>query len=85
MSVRDISLHAVANLGYEEVKHLVPVFHGDTLYAETTILGKRESKGKPDRGIVSVETRATNQRGETVLTLRRTILLYKRGCGPALP
>ena len=52
---------------------------------ETTILGKRESKGKPDRGIVSVETRATNQRGEIVLTLRRTILLYKRGAGPSVP
>lgn len=82
LSVRDISLRAVANLEYESVKHLAPTFHGDTLYAETTILDKWESKGKPDRGVVYVETRASNQRGEAVLTFRRKILLYKRGAGP---
>lgn len=85
LSVRDISLRAVANLEYESVKHLAPTFHGDTLYAETTILDKWESKGKPDRGVVYVETRASNQRGETVLTFRRKILLYKRGAGPRTP
>ncbi len=50
LSVRDISLCAIANLEYEEVKHLAPTFHGDTLYAESTVLDKWESKGKPDRG-----------------------------------
>ncbi len=85
LSVRDISLRAVANLEYEAVKHLAPMFHGDTLYAESTVLDKRESKSRPDRGVVSVETRAYNQRGETVLTFRRTVLLYKRSAGPTTP
>ncbi|MFQ5881868.1 MAG: MaoC family dehydratase [Candidatus Methylomirabilales bacterium] len=85
MSVRDISLRAVANLEYEAIKHLAPTFHGDTLYAETTVLDKWESKSKPDRGVVYVETRASNQRGETVLTFRRKVLLYKRGAGPSMP
>lgn len=85
MSVRDISIRAVANLEYESVKHLAPTFHGDTLYAESTILDKVESQDKPDRGLVHVETRASNQRGEMVLTLRRKILLYKRGAGPRIP
>ena len=85
MSVRDISLRAVANLEYESVKHLAPMFHEDTLYAESTILDKHESKEKPDRGVVHVETRASNQRGEMVLTFRRKVLLYKRGAGPRTP
>ncbi len=85
LSVRDVSLRAVANLDYEAITHHAPVFHGDTLYAETTVLDKSESKTKPDRGVISVETRATNQRGETVLAFRRKILLYKRGAGPSVP
>ena len=51
MTVPDISGKAIANLGYEDVKHLGPVFVNDTLYARTRILSKRESKSKPDRGI----------------------------------
>lgn len=85
MSVRDISLRAVANLEYESVKHLAPTVHGDTLYAESTVLDKFESKGKPDRGVVYVETRASNQRGETLLTFRRKVLIYKRRSGPRTP
>lgn len=85
MSVRDISLRAVANLEYESVKHLAPTVHGDTLYAESTVLDKFESKGKPDRGVVYVETRASNQRGETLLTFRRKVLIYKRRAGPRTP
>ncbi|MBI2862264.1 MAG: MaoC family dehydratase, partial [Chloroflexi bacterium] len=78
MSVPDISGKAIANLEYEHVNHVGPTFHGDTIYAETKILDKRESETKPDRGIVHVETRAYNQRGETVLTFRRRVLLPKR-------
>ncbi len=85
LSVRDISLRAVANLEYEDVKHLAPTFHEDTLYAESTILDKWESKGRPDRGVAYVQTRALNQRGETVLTFRRKVLVYKRGGGPPTP
>jgi len=78
MSVRDISQNAIANLEYESVRHLGPTFHGDTLYAESEILEKTESKSKPDRGVVYVETRARNQREEVVLTLRRRVLTPKR-------
>jgi acyl dehydratase len=78
MSVADISGRAIANLEYESIKHVAPSFHGDTIYAETEILEKRESTSKPDRGIVYVETRAWNQRDEIVLTLRRRVLVQKK-------
>ena len=81
MTVREISGKAIANLEYESVKHLGPTFHGDTIYAETEILEKRESKSKNDRGILYVETRAWNQRDETILTLRRRVMIPKRGNG----
>lgn len=75
MSVSEISGKAIANLDYEKITHDGPVFIGDTLYAETEILDKRKSRSKPDRGILYVETRAFNQRGEKVLTLRRHVLV----------
>ena len=78
MTVPDISGKAIANLGYEEVKHLGPVFVNDTLYARTTILGKRESKSKPDRGVVYVETVGYNQHGEAVISFRRHVLVKKQ-------
>jgi acyl dehydratase len=83
MSVADISGRAIANLEYEEVKHVAPVFHGDTIYAESRILEIHESRTKPDRGIVRVETRGFNQRDETVLTFRRRVLIPKRPAEPA--
>ncbi|HKV40227.1 MAG TPA: MaoC family dehydratase [Blastocatellia bacterium] len=78
VSVPDVSGLAIANLGYEDVKHVAPTFHGDTIYAETRVLDKWESTTKPDRGIVHVETRGFNQRDETILTLRRKVLIPKR-------
>ena len=78
MSVADISGRAIANLEYQEIKHDGPVFHGDTIYAESRILEVSESRSKPDRGVVRLETRAFNQRGETVLTFRRRVLIPKR-------
>lgn len=81
MTVREISGKAIANLEYESVKHLGPTFHGDTIYAETEILEKRESRSKNDRGILYVETRAWNQNDETILTLRRRVMIPKRGNG----
>src|SRR5579875_3160349 len=68
MSVRDVSENAIANLEYEKVVHHAPTFHGDTLYAESEVLEVTPSS-KPDRGVVYVETRALNQRGEKVLSL----------------
>ena len=78
MSVRDVSFNAIANLEYETVKHLGPMFHGDTVYAESEILEKTESRSKNDRGILYVETRAWNQKNEPVMSLRRRVMLPKR-------
>lgn len=78
MTVPDISGKAIANLGYEEIKHLNPVFINDTLYVRTTILDKRESHTKPDRGIIYVETIASNQNGLDVLSFRRKVLVKKQ-------
>lgn len=78
MTVPDISGKAVANLEYESVNHLGPVFINDTIYASTTILEKRESKSKDDRGIVYVETVAVNQHGEKILSFRRRVLIKKK-------
>ena len=81
ITVPDISGKAVANLGYEEVKHLAPTFINDTIYVRSTILDKRESKSKNDRGIIYVESIAYNQRGEDVLSFRRHVLIKKRNNG----
>lgn len=76
-TVQDISGKAIANLGYENIDHLAPTFIGDTLYARTTVLDKRESKSKPDRGIVYVETIGYNQNGVDVIRFRRKVLVKK--------
>jgi acyl dehydratase len=78
MSVRDVSEAAIANLEYEKVLHLAPTFHGDTIYAESEILEVTPSQSKPDRGVVYLETRAVNQKGERVLSLRRRVLIPRR-------
>lgn len=78
MTVPDISGKAIANLGYEDIRHLAPMFIGDTLYVKTKILDKRESKSKPDRGIVYVETIGYNQNGVDVISFRRNVLVKKR-------
>ena len=83
MTVADISGRAIANLAYESVEHDGPTFHGDTLYARTTVLEKRDSKSRPDRGIVQVETQGLNQHGDVVLTFRRSVLVPKRAAGDA--
>jgi acyl dehydratase len=68
----------VANLGYESVKHPHPMFHGDTLYVETEVLSKRESKSKPDQGIVRFRHIGRNQDGTIVIEFERTALMLKR-------
>lgn len=78
MTVEDVSGKAIANLEFEHIKHLAPTFHGDTIYAETTVLDKKLSASKADRGIVTVETRAYNQRGEQVLSFKRRVLVPTR-------
>jgi acyl dehydratase len=78
MSVPDVSGRALAALGTTELRHLRPVHHGDTLYAETTVLRRRLSKSRPDAGIVAVETRGANQDGEVVCRFERSFLVPRR-------
>ena len=78
MSVADVSQKAIANLGWTDIVMPAPVFNGDTLYAESTVLEKRESKSRPTQGIVTVATRAWKQGGTTVMSYKRTVLVPKR-------
>lgn len=81
MSVADVSGAAIANLEIETLRHSKPTFHGDTIYAETRVLSKRESS-KGDRGIVEVETKGLNQRGEEVCYFKRKVLVWKQENAP---
>ncbi len=83
MSVPDVSGAAIANLEIESLQHKMPTFHGDTIYAETKVLEVNESKSKPDRGIVTVETKAFNQDGKEVCYFRRRVMVWKRDAAPA--
>jgi len=78
MSVLDISQNATANLGYDDIRHHDPVFHGDTLFAESEFLSERESESRDEVGIVTTELRAFNQEGTQVLSLQRTPMVLKR-------
>ena len=78
MSVADVSGKAIANLEVESLRHVAPTFHGDTIYGETTVLDKRASDSKPDRGVVAVETRGYNQDGTLVCVFRRKVMVPKR-------
>src|SRR5579864_2146943 len=78
MSVADTSGKAIANLGFESVVFERPLFAGDSLYAESEVLEKRESASKPDRGIVAIETRGFNQKRERIIVLRRSFLAPKK-------
>ena len=82
LSVGDLSEHVMANLGWTDVFLPHPVFVGDTIRAHSEILSKRESKSRPEVGIVEAKTVGENQRGETVVSYRRTFMVYKRGHGP---
>lgn len=81
-SVTDISQNVFANLGWDEVRLPAPVFEGDTIYSRSEVLEKRESKSRPNVGIVAVRTTGVNQRGETVITFKRTVMVYKRDHAP---
>ena len=82
MSVPDVSGAAIANLEVETLQHKKPTFHGDTIYAVTKVIDKRESQSKPDRGVVTVETKGINQRDEEVCFFRRKILIWKKEHAP---
>lgn len=82
LSVTDISENAVANLGWDEIRLPNPVFVGDTLYAETTILDKRKSNSRPYAGIVNIQTRGFKQDETTVIEFKRTVMVYTREGSP---
>lgn len=77
-TVPDISGKAIANLGYEDIKHLSPVFINDTLYARTKVLKCILSNTKNDRGIIYVETIGYNQLGVNVISFKRNVLLKRK-------
>lgn len=78
MSVIDVSQNATANLGYDDIRHHGPVFHGDTLFAESEVLSLRESESRDHVGIVETELRAYNQNDEQVMSLKRTGMVLKK-------
>ena len=71
----------VANLGYDKVVHPNPVFHGDTIYAETEVLSMRPSSSRPDRGIVRLKHIGRNQEGLAVVEVERTVMFLRRPAG----
>ena len=77
-SVADISQNAMANLGWDEVRLPHPVFEGDTIYARSEVLETRESKSRPNVGIVRVQTTGVNQDGTAVIEFKRTFMVWKR-------
>jgi len=83
MSVSDTSQKAVANLGWDKIRLTHPLFPGDTLYAESEVLEKRESSSRPEQGIVTIKTIGKNQNDKIVCTFERTMLIWKRGFGSA--
>lgn len=78
MSVPDTSENASANLSWTDIKLPNPVYVGDTLWSETEIVSKRESRSRPTVGIVGVRCRGINQRREVVIEFQRTFMVYKR-------
>ena len=84
-SVVDVSQNVFANLGWDEVRLPNPVFEGDTIYSQSEVLDRRESRSRDNVGIVSVRTTGFNQHGTVVITFKRTVMVYKRGHGPQIP
>ncbi|MDC0655132.1 MaoC family dehydratase, partial [bacterium] len=81
MSVSDTSQKAIANLGWDKIKLTSPVFAGDTLYAESEVLAKRESKSRPTQGIVTIKTTGKKDDGTVFMTYERSFLVPKAGHG----
>ncbi len=79
MSVSDLSQKVIANLGWDKIRLTAPVFAGDTIYAESEILSKRESKSRPTQGIVTAATTGKKADGTVFMTYERTFLVPKRG------
>ena len=78
ISVADVSQKAIANLGWSDIRLTAPVFVGDTIYAESEVLAKRESKSRPNQGVVTVRTTGRKAEGTIFMTFERTILVPKQ-------
>lgn len=81
-SVTDVSHNVLANLGWDEVRLPHPVFVGDTIYSSSRVIAARESRSRPEAGLVTVETIGYNQDGIRVITFRRSVMVYRRGHSP---
>ncbi|WP_426518085.1 MaoC family dehydratase [Diaminobutyricibacter sp. McL0618] len=81
-SVSDVSYNVMANLGWDTVRLPHPLFEGDTVYSSSEVISLRESRSRPQVGIVTVHTTGTNQHGVPVITFDRTVMVYRRGFGP---
>jgi acyl dehydratase len=81
MTVADVSGKAIANLGWADIKLSAPVFPGDTVYAMSEVLGKRQSKTRPAQGLVTVRTTGKKADGTVFMTFVRSVLVPKRGHG----
>ena len=79
MSVDEVSYRAIGNLGWDKVRLSAPVFAGDTIYAESEVLAKRESKSRPHQGVVTVRTRGLKADGTEFMSFERAVLVPKRG------
>jgi itaconyl-CoA hydratase len=84
LSVADLSQYAI-NLGWDDVRIPAPLFEGDTIYAQTEVLSRRESKSRPNMGLVEIKTTGFKQDGSIIMEFKRTILVYKRGRAPQQP
>jgi itaconyl-CoA hydratase len=84
-SVTDLSQNVMANLGWDDVRLPNPVFEGDTIFSQSSVLEKRESKSRTNVGIVRVETVGFNQDGTVVISFKRTFMVFKRGHVPEVP
>ncbi len=84
-SVTDVSQNVFANLGWDEIRLPAPVFEGDTIYSQSEVLAKRESKSRPNIGIVTVKTTGYKQDGTVVITFQRTLMVFRRGQAPEIP
>ena len=83
-SVTDVSQNVFANLGWDEIRLPAPVFEGDTIYSRSEVLEKRESRSRPNVGVVTVKTTGFNQDGIIVVTFKRTLLVYREGHAPKI-
>src|SRR5512134_2636004 len=84
-SVTDVSQNVFANLGWDEIRLPAPVFEGDTIYSQSEVIARRESKSRPNIGIVTVKTTGYKQDGTVVITFKRTLMVFRRGQAPEIP